>query len=249
MDGSKRIREVKGHRIAGTHSKRTISQQLYFAMPEDVFEAWSRKVENKGKVIHRCELLNLSDYDIITRYEVELQGVINYYSRVHNQKALRHLRYKWKESLLKTLANKHKRGMNHIRRKYGKFYNTNKELIIGVEIQREKKKPLRATFGKKPIQRQCRMEMKDEVQTVHIKRNELLGRLLADRCELCGREDNNLNGHHVRKLKDLKDRWNGKREKPTWVRRMIEIRRKTLFVCKECHQKIHAGTYDGSGLT
>jgi hypothetical protein len=67
-------------------------------------------------------------------------------------------------------------------------------------------------------------------------------------CELCGQEDVALVGHHVRKLKDLKKRWQGK-EKPAWVRKMIAIRRKSLFMCEECHQKIHAGRYDGKKLT
>ena len=29
---------------------------------------------------------------------------------------------------------------------------------------------------------------------------------------------------------------------------MIEKRRKTLVVCRQCHQAIHAGTYDGPKL-
>ena len=33
-----------------------------------------------------------------------------------------------------------------------------------------------------------------------------------------------------------------------WVKKMIAIRRKTLFVCDACHRKIHAGTYDGRKL-
>lgn len=36
----------------------------------------------------------------------------------------------------------------------------------------------------------------------------------------------------------------GKKEPPAWVKKMVAIRRKTLFVCDACHQKIHAGTYD-----
>ena len=53
----------------------------------------------------------------------------------------------------------------------------------------------------------------------------------------------------MKKLKDLKERWKGKSERPAWVRKMIEKRRKILFVCEECHVKIHAGTYDGRGIT
>ena len=138
---------------------------------------------------------------------------------------------------------------NRARKRYGRFYNVNGRRLTGVEIQREGRKPLRAVFGKKPIQRQKETILKDEVQELYTNRNELLDRLLAEICELCGKVKVQLTGHHVRKLKDLKERWRGKPEKPTWVRKMIEKRRKTLFVCEECHQKIHAGTYDGRKIT
>jgi hypothetical protein len=47
--------------------------------------------------------------------------------------------------------------------------------------------------------------------------------------------------YHVRKLADLKQRWQGRREKPRWVQYMLARRRKTLVVCHDCHTAIHAG--------
>ena len=69
-------------------------------------------------------------------------------------------------------------------------------------------------------------------------RNELLKRLLANRCELC-QSTNQVEVHHIRKLADLKKP--GQAIKPLWVRVMAARRRKTLIVCHECHQAIHAG--------
>jgi hypothetical protein len=43
-------------------------------------------------------------------------------------------------------------------------------------------------------------------------------------------------------------KWKG-REKPAWVKKMIAIKRKSLFICPECHNKIHSGTYDGKKVT
>jgi len=71
--------------------------------------------------------------------------------------------------------------------------------------------------------------------------------LLAKTCKLCGNKTE-VEGHHLRKLKDLKRRWKGHKESPEWVKRMIALHRKSLFVCKECHNKIHAGIYDGKKL-
>ncbi len=41
--------------------------------------------------------------------------------------------------------------------------------------------------------------------------------------------------HHVRKLGNLKG-------KTPWERQMIERRRKTMVLCVECHDELHAGT-------
>jgi hypothetical protein len=244
-----RAKTVKNHPKTGTHKRRTMNQLVHLSVPPDVIKSWVSKVTSKKKIQHRKELLNASDYDIIMTYEIELQGLINYYNRAYNQKALIYLRYTWEESLLKTLANKHKMTKNQARRRYCKFYSEDGRRIIGVNVDREGKKPLTAVFGKKPIQRQEVAPIVDEVQALFTGRNELLNRLLAEHCELCGKTNVSLNGHHVKKLKDLKERWKGKSEKPTWVRKMIEKRRKTLFVCEECHRKIHAGTYDGRKIT
>ena len=75
---------------------------------------------------------------------------------------------------------------------------------------------------------------------------ELLERMLADACELCGAEGNT-EVHHIRKLSDLKRRWQGKRM-PDWVEWMATRHRKTLVVCKRCHRRIHNGEYDGVSL-
>jgi hypothetical protein len=74
--------------------------------------------------------------------------------------------------------------------------------------------------------------------------SELLTRLLAGKCELCG-SPADLEAHHVNKLKDLRKRWQGKHDKPKWVEHMIARRRKTVVVCHACHQQITHGRYDG----
>ena len=67
---------------------------------------------------------------------------------------------------------------------------------------------------------------------------ELVQRLLADTCELCGSTES-VEVHHIRKLANLKQR--GRREQPVWMQTMAARRRKTLVVCRHCHEHIHAG--------
>jgi hypothetical protein len=84
----------------------------------------------------------------------------------------------------------------------------------------------------------------DRVLQTYMGRSELIERLLAEKCELCG-QTGKVEGHHIHKLKDLQ-----KKTRPLeiWEQKMIAIRRKTLFVCDACHKKIHNGTYDGRRL-
>lgn len=224
---------------------RTVNGGLWFGIPKDVVKTWKAKVQQVSKTTHRSELLNMSDYDIISTYEIQLQGLINYYNRAHNvKKRMKFLRHVWEESLAKTLAAKHKSKVTTVYRKYQQFDTIDGRKILGVEIQRKGKKPLIAVFGKKPIQRDVRIPILEDMQTVYVKRNELLTRMLAETCELCGSQQY-VEAHHIRKLADLKKQ----KEKPQWMKKMIAIRRKTLFVCQKCHAEIHNGAYDGIALT
>jgi hypothetical protein len=101
------------------------------------------------------------------------------------------------------------------------------------------KKPLVARFGGIPLTRQRTAIMTDLKPNMAItKRNELIHRLLAGRCELCEGKAG-LQVHHIRKLADLNKP--GRPQRPSWVYLMAKRKRKTLVVCEQCHQDIHAG--------
>ena len=116
-----------------------------------------------------------------------------------------------------------------------------------VEIPRENRRPLIAKFGAQPIRYDKWAVIQDTKSRLLTQRNEMVRRLLANQCELCGLTED-IEVHHIRKLKDLRRRYAGRPAPPTWAVRMMEMRRKTLVVCKQCHQVIHAGTYDGPKL-
>jgi AI2M/AI1M-like HNH endonuclease len=111
---------------------------------------------------------------------------------------------------------------------------------LEITLPRTGKKPLVARFGGIPLRRQSHAILTDMLVSLKRKpaRNELLKRLLANTCELC-KSTNQVEVHHIRKLADLKKP--GQAEKPRWVQVMAARRRKTLMVCRECHQAIHAG--------
>jgi hypothetical protein len=67
--------------------------------------------------------------------------------------------------------------------------------------------------------------------------NSLIKRLQAYKCEWCGKENVPLEIHHVQKLKDLSGR-------KQWEIAMIGHKRKTMALCVNCHDKLHAGKLD-----
>ena len=67
-------------------------------------------------------------------------------------------------------------------------------------------------------------------------RSEIIKRLLADTCEMCGSHDS-VEVHHIRHLRDLHIR--GRATAPVWVEQMAARQRKTLVVCRVCHEDIH----------
>jgi hypothetical protein len=225
--------------------KRAINGKIKLEVPYDVIRNWNSRIQIGKTTKHRKELMNNSDYDIVTTYEQQIRGLINYYTLAHDVvKKMRKIQYAYEQSLVKTLAAKFKTSVRKIYRKY-RGYTAEGKRVIMVKMERKDKPPLIASYGKTPIRQNRKATIKDEKPTIYTQRTELIPRLLNNQCELCGTYGE-VAGHHIRKLKDLKKKG---RELLWWQKRMVALRRKTLFVCKECHNNIHSGTYDGQKLT
>ena len=107
-------------------------------------------------------------------------------------------------------------------------------------MEREGKKPLVSYFGGLSLSYKKNAIIEDSpLQPIAFRPGpDLLVRLAAEICELCGAEQN-VEVHHIRKLKDLKLK--GRKERPRWVRYMAARQRKTLVLCASCHDDLHAG--------
>lgn len=209
----------------------------------------AKGVENKcafymrrDKPHHRAELLNDDDFSIIAHYQSEYRGFVQYYLLAQNVSWLWKLHWVMRASLLKTLAHKHRSSVSKMAQKYRATIETPHGPMKCLEkvVLREGKKPLVARFGGIPLRRQTLVPLTDQLVSLQKRpvRNELLKRLLADTCELC-KSTHQVEVHHLRKLADLQRP--GRVDRPLWVRVMAARRRKTLIVCRECHQAIHAG--------
>src|SRR5437879_210414 len=96
------------------HGHRSINGNVALRIPRDVVENACKKYMKRGKPAQRAELLAESDYDIVSRYQAEYRGLVQYYLLAHNVSWLWRLHWVMRGSLLRTLANKHKTHMKAI---------------------------------------------------------------------------------------------------------------------------------------
>lgn len=145
-------------------------------------------------------------------------------------------------------VSKYKTTCSKIYRKYGTTITIpeGSYKVLQVIVPRENKKPLETHFSAVPLRWNKWVKIDDNKEVrLWSKRSEVVERLLADQCELCGSEGK-IEMHHVRKLADVQVK-HGK-EIPKWKREMSMRRRKSLAVCTDCHYKIHSGEYDGKAI-
>ena len=222
--------------------RRSVNGHIMLKVPWDVIVALCSRYERRGKPEARPHLLDDADFSIIGRYGAELRGYVNYYALAHNVGKLYRLKWTMETSMLKTLASKHKSSVTQMARKYRARITTPTGVLTcfqAVVERREGKQPLVAQFGGFAIRRRKDAGLVDQrPPTAYTKGTELLKRLQADACELCG-STLKVEVHHLRKLADLKRR--GRKEAPGWRRLMAARRRKTLVTCRACHEAIHAG--------
>lgn len=226
-----------------TGNRRSANGRIALMMPSDVLRKKRQEYMSEGKPSHRGFLLQDTDYSIVSRYAMELMGFANYYVLATNRSNLWKLYSTMRHSLTATLAGKHKTTRSRIVERYTETIESENgpKKVITVKIAREGKLPLVARFGGYSFKRTTEQPIVDEVANLYTQRTSLEQRLLAERCELCGATKGTtaIEVHHLRKLANLKRA--GKHEKPTWVKRMAAMQRKTLVVCTNCHDEIHAG--------
>jgi len=231
--------------------RRAANGSIALWMPRKVAQKYLQQYSKKGKITHRSELIIDTDYTILQRYQSVLRGVYNFYCMAINvDRRMRHIRWILETSLTKTLASKFKSKVSRIYRKYQVVDKDGKKLQV--VINRPDKKPLIAVYGGIKFERIPEGMGSEDFRFKQAwfapggNRSEVVQRLFAGKCELCGWEGQveKLQVHHIRKLADI-DR-PGRQPKATWEKIMSARKRKTLVVCKDCHNAIHTGRHDGS---
>jgi group II intron reverse transcriptase/maturase len=238
-----------GYEIKAQHSdtkitrrRRAVNGAIGLFVPRAVIRQRCALYMSKGKPAQCGMLLHDDDFTIVAKYQAEYAGLVQYYLLAQDVFRLGRLHWVMETSLLKTLAGKHRSTVGKMARKYRAVITTpaGPRKCLQVVIGRDRgRKPLVTRFGGIPLRRVRTAVLTDQRPVMaSAKRNELIHRLLAGRCELC-EGTAGLEVHHVRKLADLNKP--GRREKPPWMHLMAKRRRKTLVICRRCHEDIHAG--------
>ena len=190
---------------------------------------------SNGKPAHRSVLIHDEDYSIVSRYQSEFRGVVHYYLLAQNVSHFGKLQWVMGQSLTKTLASKHKTTTRKVFRRYRSTALTEhgERACLKVEVQRGNgKRPLVAQFGGIPLKRnrQAVLARPEGPSGTGLERNELIKRLLADECEMCGSTGGHPSPPRPRTSRPKRE--GSKRQVLKWIQVMAARRRKTLVVCR-----------------
>ena len=174
--------------------------------------------------------MNRNDAEIVTMFNSEIRGLYNYYRIAENVGTLHQYYYMVRYSMLKTLAGKHRTTVSAIKKRY---------MVHGVL-----RVPYETTKGLKYCEfyHDGFRKHSDGYNNVadimpsyrkYDGRHTIVNRIKAGICEICGQSAEYLCMHHVRTLKSLKGR-------DIFERKMLEMRRKSLALCPDCFERLHA---------
>ena len=193
-----------------------------------------------GKPWHRAELLNCDVYDIIEQYQAEYRGIVEYYRKAYNLSSTSRLKQVMEVSLTKTLSNKLKISVSQVYRRFSKNLPTSEgpRKVLQHIVARENKQPLTAQWGNISLKWNKQATVRESSRFPWSERVQLIDRLLADTCELCGSQTG-VEVHHINHMKTLRKK--GQSAPPQWVLWIASCQRKTIVVCRACHMDIHGG--------
>ena len=185
--------------------------------------------------VRRPGLIRLDDIEILNQYNAEVRGMYNYYRLANNATVLNAFVYVMKYSMYKTFAGKYRTSMRKIIRKYCR----NKDFTVSYQTKSGTKSVVFYNQGVRRNDKVIATENPDIIGRTNENRRytRLTDRLQGHVCEFCGAETEDIEIHHIRKLKDL----SGKAE---WECHMIARKRKTMALCHSCHVKLHNGKLD-----
>ena len=238
--------DTKVTKNANGVTSRSINGLIQLLVPRDVIQKRISDFSENGKSCAHKARVNLPVLDMLNQYNAEIRGLYYYYRLAANvSKRMYDFKFVHYTSLLKTIARKEKKSVNAVIQKYGVDVplksGTGTKRVIGISYKTKDGIKTMTYFDESMKRDNTPVINLVDNMADYRKNCQLLTRLNANVCELCGSTEN-IEVHHVRKLKDIHDKYKriGK-PIPLWVLTMVKMKRKTLVVCNKCHDKVHAG--------
>jgi hypothetical protein len=228
--------------------ERSVNGTIQLLVPSEVINKKIKPYSKFGKSYPFVQRVNLPVLDMISEFNAEIRGLYNYYCLATDVSTklnkFKHIHY---FSLAKTIARKENSTVHKVIQKYGvdvpQKQGKGTRKIIGVTYQTKQGEQTTTYFNDslkkvdKPL-----TGYTDKFGFGFMLGSQLITRLNADRCEMCGADSKSIEVHHVRKLKDIITKYKKRGSKiPNWILQMSRMNRKTLVACEDCHKKIHAG--------
>ena len=231
-------------------TRRSVNESIQLLVPSEVINRHIRQFTINGKATSFRPRVNLPILDIINNYNSDIRGLYNFYSLATDVSTkIAKFRYYHYTSMMKTIAHKEKSSVRKVRAKYGidvpRKLGTGTRKIVGVRYTTKSGERTMTYFNDSlNVVKKPNVMLSEKYQAGVKRGGQLINRLNANVCELCGTQEGEFEIHHERKLKDIKDKYK-KRGKaiPGWVLEMSRINRKTLIVCECCHNNIHSGKH------
>ena len=218
-------------------TRRTMTERIQLRVPQPTMSEFCQR---KGygnyqtlKPSTRPHWVQMDVTEILLAYNAEMRGIANYYALANGaKKGLDKLIYMARSSFLATLANKHD---STISKELAK-YRQGRDIIASIKTKEGKVKRYTLFSLKNWNPPQSKYDVDNVPITAHLRsgRHTLEQRLNKNICESCGKTGGYFEVHHVRKLKDLQG-------KEWWEQVMFARQRKTMVLCVECHDLLHAG--------
>ena len=214
------IKGTTGHKV----KLKFPAQRVVKRLAEDGF------CSSEGFPLSQKKLTSYDDYSIILRFNTIRRGLINYYCLCDNSVAFWRIDYILRYSAAKTLAHRHKSTCKKIFKKHGRTLRVKKQSANGRTFSTSM--PIFKTFKPK-----CKTISTKDPFILYTKK--LTNCLLDEDCSICG-SDIKVESHHIKAVKKRKS-------KDIDFNAMLN--RKQIPVYRSCHEKIHAGKYDGVKLS
>lgn len=225
---------------SNTYKRGSNSRVMLFAPIDKLVDKlvehkFAKRVLNNVKPVAITKWIYLEPYEIISRYNAILRGILNYYKPVDNRNQLSYIVWILRFSAAFTLARKWNISPAKVFTKLGKF--------LTIKITNAKGKESQVSFASpKTLARDRTFNLDNYLNfdPFRVKYYEVRSHHVWDEpCSICGSTDN-VEMHHVKHVR--------KGKIVGFTALMSKLNRKQIPVCVNCHDKIHSGKYDGLSL-